>query len=89
MPKHKDFVVDPENWRDVFREATWDEALDLAASSLRTIRDTYGKRALAGFGSAKGRTKRRIYFRNWCAPGSDPTTWTTARASATPRAWPR
>src|SRR6476619_1039779 len=26
-----DFVVDPEKWSDVFREATWDEALDLAA----------------------------------------------------------
>src|SRR5580765_8790158 len=51
-PKRKDFVVDPDNWRDVFREATWDEALDLAAGGLRAIRDTHGKLSLAGFGSA-------------------------------------
>src|SRR6186713_3663397 len=34
-PKHKDFTVDPENWRDVFREATWEEALDFSAKGLR------------------------------------------------------
>src|SRR5512147_2173085 len=27
VPKTKDFVVDPENWQDVFREATWEEAM--------------------------------------------------------------
>src|SRR6516162_2670876 len=37
-PKHKDFVVDPENWRDVFRGATWEEALDFAAKGLRDTR---------------------------------------------------
>ena len=54
VPKHKDFVVDPESWYDVFREATWDEALDAAVTGLRAIRDQHGRRALAGFGSAKG-----------------------------------
>ena len=34
VPKHKDFTVDPDNWSDVFREATWEEALDLAAGGL-------------------------------------------------------
>ena len=67
--KHKDFVVDPENWRDVFRETTWDEALDLAASSLRTIRDTYGKRALAGFGSAKGTNEEAYLFQKLVRTG--------------------
>ena len=62
IPKRKDFVVDPDNWRDVFREATWDEALDLAAGGLRTIRDTYGKRSLAGFGSAKGTNEEAYLF---------------------------
>ena len=62
IPKRKDFVVDPDNWRDVFREATWDEALDLAAGGLRVIRDTYGKRALAGFGSAKGTNEEAYLF---------------------------
>src|SRR6516165_4187019 len=60
--KRKDFVVDPDNWRDVFREATWDEALDLAAGGLRTIRDTHGKRSLAGFGSAKGSNEEAYLF---------------------------
>jgi formate dehydrogenase major subunit len=60
--KTKDFVVDPDNWRDVFREATWDEALALAAGGLRTIRDTHGKKSLAGFGSAKGTNEEAYLF---------------------------
>lgn len=36
-----------------FREASWDEALDLVASRLKSVRDTHGSAALAGFGSAK------------------------------------
>src|SRR4051794_35289855 len=62
IPKRKDFVVDPDNWRDVFREATWDEALDAAAAGLGTIRDTHGKRSLAGFGSAKGTNEEAYLF---------------------------
>ena len=34
-PKHGDFTVDPTRWSEVFREATWEEALDLAAGGLR------------------------------------------------------
>jgi formate dehydrogenase major subunit len=68
-PKHKDFVVDPDNWRDVFREATWDEALDLAAKGLRDIRDTYGKRSLAGFGSAKGTNEEAYLFQKLVRTG--------------------
>jgi formate dehydrogenase major subunit len=69
VPKHKDFVVDPERWQDVFREATWDEALDLAASGLRRIRDTHGKRALAGFGSAKGTNEEAYLFQKLVRTG--------------------
>ena len=36
-----------------FREATWDEALDLCARRFMEIRRDYGSGALAGFGSAK------------------------------------
>ena len=68
-PKHKDFVVDPENWRDVFREATWEEALDSAAKGLRDARDTYGKRALAGFGSAKGTNEEAYLFQKLVRTG--------------------
>src|SRR6185503_8214728 len=48
VPKHKDIaVVEPESWRDVFREATWEEALALAAKGLRDVREHFGPRALA------------------------------------------
>ena len=69
VPKHKDFVVDPENWRDVFREATWEEALDVAAKGLRDIRDTHGKRSLAGFGSAKGTNEEAYLFQKLVRTG--------------------
>lgn len=69
VPKHKDFVVDPDNWRDVFREATWEEALDVAANGLREIRDKYGKRSLAGFGSAKGTNEEAYLFQKLVRTG--------------------
>jgi formate dehydrogenase major subunit len=69
VPKHKDFVVDPDNWRDVFREATWEEALDAAARGLRDTRDTYGKRSLAGFGSAKGTNEEAYLFQKLVRTG--------------------
>src|SRR5688500_6913980 len=68
-PKHKDFVVDPDNWQQVFREATWEEALDLAAKGLRETRDTYGKRSLAGFGSAKGTNEEAYLFQKLVRTG--------------------
>lgn len=36
-----------------FREASWDEALDLVASRFRAIKEQYGSEALAGLSSAK------------------------------------
>jgi anaerobic selenocysteine-containing dehydrogenase len=47
MPKSADFVMDPANPLAVFREATWDEALELAGGTLRKIRDAHGGGALA------------------------------------------
>jgi formate dehydrogenase major subunit len=69
VPKHKDFVVDPDRWQDVFREATWDEAMDFAAKGLLTVRDSYGKRALAGFGSAKGTNEEAYLFQKLVRTG--------------------
>jgi formate dehydrogenase major subunit len=69
IPKHKDIVVDPEKWHEVFREATWDEALEFAAGGLRHARDTYGKRALAGFGSAKGTNEEAYLFQKLVRTG--------------------
>ena len=53
-PKHADCEVDPAEPFTHFREASWEEALDCAASGIKTIRDRDGSQALAGFGSAKG-----------------------------------
>ena len=46
---------------------------------MRTIRDTYGKRALAGFGSAKGTNEEAYLFQKLVRTGFGSTTWTTAR----------
>jgi formate dehydrogenase major subunit len=69
VPKTKDFVVDPDNWQDVFREATWEEALDFAAKGLCYIRDNYGKRSLAGFGSAKCTNEEAYIFQKLVRTG--------------------
>jgi len=62
VPKHADFAMDPANPLEHFREATWEEALDLAAGKLKEIRDTQGKHALCGFGSAKGTNEEAYLF---------------------------
>ena len=69
IAKHKDFTVDPDNWHQVFREVTWEEALDFAAKGLRETRDTYGKRSLAGFGSAKGTNEEAYLFQKLVRTG--------------------
>ena len=67
--KHKDFHRRSDNWSDVFREATWEEALDFAANGLRVVRDTYGKKSLAGFGSAKGTNEEAYLFQKLVRTG--------------------
>ena len=57
------------DWRDTFREATWDEALDLAAGTLKNLRDTHGPKALAGFGSAKGSNEEAYLFQKLVRTG--------------------
>ncbi len=69
IPKHKDFVVDPDDWQSVFREASWDEALDFAAAGLRETRDAHGKKSLAGFGSAKGTNEEAYLFQKLVRTG--------------------
>jgi formate dehydrogenase major subunit len=69
IPKTADFTVDPGNPWEVFREATWDEALALAGGTLRKIRDTRGPRALAGFGSAKGSNEEAYLFQKLVRTG--------------------
>jgi len=61
--------VDPANPYTHFREATWEEALDVAARGLANIRDTQGARALAGFGSAKGSNEEAYLFQKLVRAG--------------------
>ncbi len=68
-PKRGDFVMDPERVLDVFREASWDEALALAGGRLASIRDTHGKKSLAGFGSAKGSNEEAYLFQKLVRTG--------------------
>ncbi len=60
---------DTADWSDVFREATWEEALALAAGGLKNLRSTYGKKALAGFGSAKGSNEEAYLFQKLVRTG--------------------
>ncbi len=69
VAKNPDADARPGDWREVFREATWDEALDLAAGGLRAIRDSHGPQALAGFGSAKGSNEEAYLFQKLVRTG--------------------
>ncbi|HTW84240.1 MAG TPA: formate dehydrogenase subunit alpha [Candidatus Sulfotelmatobacter sp.] len=60
-PKSAD-LVDPDDMMTLFREASWEEALDRAGLPLRAIRDEHGPGALAGFGSAKGSNEEAYLF---------------------------
>jgi formate dehydrogenase major subunit len=68
-PKSAEFTMDPDDVARVFREASWEEALDLAAGRLREIRDAKGPHALAGFGSAKGSNEEAYLFQKLVRTG--------------------
>jgi formate dehydrogenase major subunit len=55
-------IVDYAEVLPAFREATWDEALDLVARRLRSIKEKHGPGALAGFGSAKCSNEEAYLF---------------------------
>jgi len=59
----------PEDWKEFFREASWDEALDLAAGQFLRLRDQFGKKTLAGFGSAKGSNEEAYLFQKLIRTG--------------------
>ncbi|HEY0304304.1 MAG TPA: formate dehydrogenase subunit alpha, partial [Longimicrobiales bacterium] len=69
IPKDAHNLIDPANPLAAFREASWEEALDLAAGRLRAIRDSAGSRALAGFGSAKGSNEEAYLFQKLVRTG--------------------
>ena len=61
VPKSASMPFDPANPLTHFREASWEEALDMAAGRLARVRDEHGPSAMAGFGSAKG-TNEEAYL---------------------------
>jgi formate dehydrogenase major subunit len=65
----KGLNVDPGNWREVFREASWDEALEAAAGGLARLRDGHGGRSVAGFGSAKCTNEEAYLFQKLIRQG--------------------
>ena len=68
-PKRSNSAMDPDRVLDVFREATWEEALKFAGGQLAKIRDTHGKKSLAGFGSAKGSNEEAYLFQKLVRTG--------------------
>ena len=60
---------DTADWSEVFREATWEEAMGLAAGNLTQLRDTFGPKSLAGFGSAKGSNEEAYLFQKLVRTG--------------------
>src|SRR5947207_3890115 len=69
VAKHADDLVDPANPWTHFRPATWNEAMERAASGLTKIRDRDGPGALAGFGSAKGSNEEAYLFQKLVRTG--------------------
>ncbi len=68
-PKSADFSMDPNDTAKIFRKATWEEALDLAANGFKQILAERGRHALAGFGSAKGSNEEAYLFQKLIRTG--------------------
>lgn len=65
----KGLNVDPSNWQEFFREASWDEALDFAADGLSALRRDKGGPSVAGFGSAKCTNEEAYLFQKMIRQG--------------------
>jgi len=65
----KGLDVDPADPFTDFREATWEEAMERAASGLTALRDEYGGKAIAGFGSAKCSNEEAYLFQKLIRTG--------------------
>ncbi len=69
VPKVPHETIDPANPWTHFRPASWEEALERAASGLKRIRDRDGAKALAGFGSAKASNEEAYLFQKLVRAG--------------------
>ena len=61
--------LDPANPLEAFAPASWDEALDFAASSFNKTRRQTGPKSLAGFGSAKCSNEEAYLFQKLVRTG--------------------
>lgn len=68
-PKTAEVDFDPAHPEKWFREASWEEALDFAASGLKKILDRDGGQALSGLGSAKGSCEEAYLFQKLIRTG--------------------
>jgi formate dehydrogenase major subunit len=69
VPKDLALLSKAGKWQDVFREATWEEAMALAAGGLNQLKASKGPYALAGFGSAKGSNEEAYLFQKLVRTG--------------------
>ena len=69
VAKDANMQLRKEDIKDVFREASWDEAIDFAASGLKKVHDKLGGAGIAGFGSAKGSNEEAYLFQKLIRQG--------------------
>ena len=61
-PKDRHILNKDKHINDYFREATWDEAIEIAAKGFLDIFKENGSSSLCGFGSAKGSNEEAYLF---------------------------
>jgi len=69
VPKGLNEFFDPSDPSKMFREASWDEAMELATGGLKKIKGELGSAGLAGFGSAKGSNEEAYLFQKLVRAG--------------------
>ncbi len=67
-PKSIDKLT-PEHLEEMFRPATWEEAIVFATKGLKTIKTQQGRETLAGFGSAKCSNEEAYLFQKLVRTG--------------------
>ena len=69
VPKDESLLQRDQDWSEIFREASWEEAIEFAGGGLKKLKDQYGNKVLAGFGSAKGSNEEAYLFQKLVRTG--------------------
>jgi len=69
VPKGLNEFFDPADPSKMFREASWEEALEIACRGLNETKAAHGPSGLAGFGSAKGSNEEAYLFQKLIRTG--------------------